>query len=292
MKRLDIIQSFKFKLDRNSLERFYLSFVLPILEYGDIVWSGACDRDLDKLDKVHVRAKRLITGVTERSHTNILYEDLGWHKLSTRRLIHRLKWFYKIINNIAPQYLTDIVPPTVEERQRYNLRTHGNISQISAQKQCYIKSFFPSTIKEWNMLPIDIRNSQSLNVFERRLKLHFPSPIKMPWFSVGERFVNIHHMRIRIGCSKLKAHLHFNLHVEDDPSCRCGFGIEDPYHFLFTCLLYAQIRVVMLDSISHIKPDIAPGLPLLLRGDINLTFDKNKAIFEYVQAFIRTSSRF
>ena len=37
-----------------------------------------------------------------------------------------------------------------------------------------------------------------------------------------------------------------------------------PYHFLFTCPLYAQIRVVMLDSISHIKPDIAPGLPLLL----------------------------
>ena len=56
--------------------------------------------------------------------------------------------------------------------------------------------------------------------------------------------------------------------------------------------LYAQIRVVMLDSISHIKPDIAPGLSLLLRGDINLTFDQNKAIFEYVQAFIRTSSRF
>ena len=121
MKRLYIIQSFKFKLDRNSLERFYLSFVLPILEYGDIVWSGACDHDLDKLDKVHVRAMRLITGATERSHTHILYEDLGWHKLSTGRLIHRLKWFYKIINNIAPQYLTNIVPPTVGERQRYNL---------------------------------------------------------------------------------------------------------------------------------------------------------------------------
>ena len=118
MKRLDIIQSFKFKLDRNSLERFYLSFDLPILEYGDKVWSVACDRDLDKLDKVHVRAMRLITSATERSNTNILYEDLGWHKLSTRRLIHRLKWFYKNINNIAPQYLTDTVPPTVRKRQR------------------------------------------------------------------------------------------------------------------------------------------------------------------------------
>ena len=81
--------------------------------------------------------------------------------------------------------------------------------------------------------------------------------------------------------------------MEDDQSCRCGFGIEDPYHFLFACPLYAQINaVVMLDSISNIAPDIPPGLSLLLRGDINLTFDQNEAIFEYFQAFIRTSSRF
>ena len=64
----------------------------------------------------------------------------------------------------------------------------------------------------------------------------------------------------------------------------------DPAHNL--SIVNINISVVMLDSISHIQPDIAPGLPLLLRGDINLTFDQNKAIFEYVQTFIRTSSRF
>ena len=73
MKRLDIIQSFKFKLDRNSLERFYLSFVLPILEYGDIVWSGACDRDLDKLDKVHVAEPCALLLVQQNDHIQIYY---------------------------------------------------------------------------------------------------------------------------------------------------------------------------------------------------------------------------
>ena len=81
--------------------------------------------------------------------------------------------------------------------------------------------------------------------------------------------------------------------MEDDPSCRCGFGIADPYHFWFAYPLHAQINaVVMLDSISNIAPDIAPGLSLLPRGDLNLTFDQNEAIFDYVQAFIRTGSRF
>ena len=67
MRRLDIIKSFKFKMSRNHLEKFYLSFVLPILEYGDALWDGAQDYELDKLDQVHVRAMRIIiTGATER----------------------------------------------------------------------------------------------------------------------------------------------------------------------------------------------------------------------------------
>ena len=81
------------------------------------MWSGACDRELAKLDKVDIRAMHKITGATERSHINVLYEELGWHKLATRHLMHKLKWFYKIINNMSPQYLTDIIPPTVGDRQ-------------------------------------------------------------------------------------------------------------------------------------------------------------------------------
>ena len=84
LNRLDIIKSFKFKLDRNTLEQFYLynTFVLQILEHGDIMWSGACDRDLDKLDKSPCQSyMRLITGAIERSHTHILYEDRRWHKI-------------------------------------------------------------------------------------------------------------------------------------------------------------------------------------------------------------------
>ena len=62
-----------------------------------------------------------------------MYKDLGWVSLSRRRLIHRLTLFYKITNNMTPQYLADIVPPTVGDRQIYNLRSRDNITQIHAQ---------------------------------------------------------------------------------------------------------------------------------------------------------------
>ena len=81
MKRLNIIQRLKFKLDRNSLERLYFSFVLLILEYGDIVWSGACDRDLDKLDQVHVRAMSELLLVQHSDHITT-YNIRIWNGIS------------------------------------------------------------------------------------------------------------------------------------------------------------------------------------------------------------------
>ena len=162
----------------------------------------------------------------------------------TDRTIHRLKWFYKIMNNLAPDYLKELIPPPTEERHAYGLRSRENITTFRAHRQCFRKSFFPSTVKDWNTLPIDIRHSPSLHTFNHRLKLHISSTPKRPWYGQGHRFADIHHTRMRIGCSKLKAHLHFNLHVEDNPFCRCSQTIEDPYHYFFSCPLYNQSRVI------------------------------------------------
>ena len=146
-----------------------MSFVLLILEYGNVVWVGSPDCDLEKLDKVHIRAMKIITGATERSNINAMYEDLGWVSLSCRCLMHRLTLFCKITNNMTPQYLADIVPHTVGNRQIYNLRSRDNITHMHAQKQRYTKSFFPATIREWNSLPMEVRNSPTLCTFKARL---------------------------------------------------------------------------------------------------------------------------
>ena len=37
--RINIIMAFKFKLDRASVERMYVSFVRPVLEYGGPIWD-------------------------------------------------------------------------------------------------------------------------------------------------------------------------------------------------------------------------------------------------------------
>ena len=85
---------------------------------------------------------------------------------------------------------------------------------VTHKNNVYTKSFFPATIREWNSLPMEVRNSPTLCTFKTRLLKHFPPPVKHIWFNTGNRCLNIHHTRIRLCCSKLKSELHFNLFAD------------------------------------------------------------------------------
>ena len=131
---------------------------------------------------------RIITGATERSNINSMYEDLGWVSLSRRRLIHRLTLFYKITNNMT-LYLADIVPPTVGDRQIYNLRSRDNITQIHAQKQRYTNHYFLQPYVNGTRFQWRSWRSGTLCTFKTRLLKHFPPPVKHTWFNTGSSFL-------------------------------------------------------------------------------------------------------
>ena len=75
---LGLLKPLKFKLNRPVLEKIFLSYIRPIIEYADIVWSGAPFSLLAKFDNVIVEAMRLITGAPARSNIANLYQESGW----------------------------------------------------------------------------------------------------------------------------------------------------------------------------------------------------------------------
>ena len=86
-------------------------------------------------------------------------------KTLERRGKHKLILLYKIVNNQAPGYLRNVLPDRVDNRQYHNTRQSANILEISSKTKFYSDYFLPSSIKLWNRLPIDTRNSRSLNIF-------------------------------------------------------------------------------------------------------------------------------
>ena len=112
--RINIMRKLKFLLDRKSLEIIYFSFVRPLLEYADVVWDNCTDYEFKALEKIQLEAARIVTGATKLVSFENLYNETGWEKLEVRRSKHKLCLFYKMSNNISPDYLSTLVPQPIE----------------------------------------------------------------------------------------------------------------------------------------------------------------------------------
>ena len=81
--------------------------------------------------------------------------DSSTHRLNYYMLNNQLIMMYKMINHLAPPYLSLLV--SRPGQQQYTLRTNQNIPLIFGTNNSYVNSFLPNAVKEWNKLPIAIR---------------------------------------------------------------------------------------------------------------------------------------
>ena len=70
--RVNILRKFKFILDRKTLEKIYLTFIRPILEYADVIWDNKTLFLINKLENVQIEAARIVTGGTRLVSINSL----------------------------------------------------------------------------------------------------------------------------------------------------------------------------------------------------------------------------
>ena len=183
--RVNIMRKLKFKLDRKSLEIINTTFIRPLLEYGDIIWDNCSQYEKQELDKIQAEAARIATGATRLVSLSALCKEIGWDLLEKRRFNHKLTLFYKMTYNLAPLYLSSLVPQSVSNTTRYNLRNSNDLQTIDARTTLYYNSFLPSTVRAWNNVHEEAKHSDSINTFKGFLnedKSHIPKH-----FYVGNR---------------------------------------------------------------------------------------------------------
>ena len=103
-----------------------------------------------------------MTGATKLVSLHALFDEVNWEPLAAGRMKHRLLLLYKMFNNLSPEYLSSPIPPTVNNISRYNLRNAHNIQTLDSRTTQYFNSFLPSSIREWNNLSLNVRNSNSI----------------------------------------------------------------------------------------------------------------------------------
>ena len=119
-------------------------------------------------------------------------------------------------------------------------------------------------VKEWNRLDIDIRKSDSISIFKKRI-LSFIRPLP-------NKVSNSHNpqglkllTRLRLGLSHLRYHkFKHNFLDTINPLCSCGSDIETTLHFLLYCPNFMECRNTLLSKISEINSE------LITRNDLAL----------------------
>ena len=248
MKRL------KYSLPRKALEKLFTCRIRPLIEYGNFIYDNCPKYLSNRLEQLQMEAARICTGAMRQTSSDKILTEVGWERLECRRKFHKLIMFFKMTNNIAPPYLTSICPPTIASTSRYVTRYSQSIRLPRCKTSPFKNSFLPSTIGHWNGLDIDVRNSNSVNIFKSKLKLHFRFSPPLNHIYTGYRKASIYHTRLRLGMSSLAAQI-FPYGSSDTPYCSCGARETTP-HFLLECPHYAVQRTELLVAIRDL---IAPN---------------------------------
>jgi hypothetical protein len=71
-----------------------------------------------------------LTGLTYYTSLDSIYREAGWEKLSTRREVKKLCMFYKLNVGNSPEFLCDLIPPSVGETNNYNC-SFSSLSELT-----------------------------------------------------------------------------------------------------------------------------------------------------------------
>ena len=120
----------------------------------------------------------IMTGTLFRTSTDALLNDLGWERLATRRLIHKLCFFHRMHYNNPPlpSYITNLITGTRQDATGLRLRNAELLSAPPIRLTSFCRSFIPATIRQWNILPEFLRKTSSSRDFARQVWRRFGTP--------------------------------------------------------------------------------------------------------------------
>ena len=154
--KLSLLRRIKSYLPLNARIMFFNSFILPLFDYGDIIWGDRGNASLmSELQVLQNKTARLILDLPAHFSAAEALKRLGWKPLLRRRKEHYAIFMYKLINNhFCHSNYT---------RSRDDIRK----SSATGRRGHWSSVNFSADI--WNGSHTSLRNAESLPAFKRGL---------------------------------------------------------------------------------------------------------------------------
>jgi hypothetical protein len=241
-----MLKGLKFKVSNGTNKKLAVK-IRPVMEYADVLWDNGIASDCDLLKHVQYEAAKIVTGAIKGTSKHHLMQEVGWESMSTRRKIHKLILYCKIINNLSPTYLKELLPLQVYERTNYSLRTVSDFSLFKSHTERYKGSFL------WNSINIETCSPVSLDFFKNTLFTIFDLPVPNVIYNLSnDRFSSVYHTRLHLGACALNFYL-FKIGCKVSPVCMCGFNTEIIKHYFLRCPIFAAQRQKLLSSADNLS---------------------------------------
>ena len=146
------------------------AFISSKLAFCNSLLYGLSKSSLQKLQLVQNAAARVLTFSHKHEHISPILRKLHWLLIEQRIQYKILLLTFKILNNCAPSYLTDLLkaykPTKILRSSGLNL-----LAKPSYNLNSYGKRAVSCPAPElWNSLPQNIRSCASVSIFKSLLK--------------------------------------------------------------------------------------------------------------------------
>ena len=145
----------------------YKSFIMSNFNHCPIAWHFCNQSSVNKMEKIQERALRFICDDFESPLQDLLQKN-GVLPLRISRMKLMAREVFKIVNNIAPSYLHDLIslkPSTYDFRSE----KQAQLPRVNSTRYG-LRSFRYEAVRIWNSLPNEFRLAESYPQFRRMLQ--------------------------------------------------------------------------------------------------------------------------
>ena len=254
-----IFNSYEFKTNEKC--RLFDSLVSSVLNYASEVWGYNDGKDIEI---IHTKFLRKVLGVNKSTNLIGLYGELGRIPLYIMRKVNMVRYWIKLLRSNENKI-------TKQVYQMLRQDANNNISYNKLNWASHIKSILETLGLSNFWTTQDMINQENCNSVLSVIKQRILDQYKQSWYSDinnSQRLIsysrfkhnfeleayldNVKDRKLKIALSRFRLSSH-KLEIERGryrniprPERKCKFCtqdvIENEYHFLLTCPIYADLR--------------------------------------------------